>query len=359
MKKSKRLLSFLLSAVMLLGVFAVTSFAEDAAEEETVDGTANVTIKTDSDFAKAGDVITVTINVATDYNATTMRWPVLFSSQFFELVEGSETVTEDLANFGGSAKKTEISNNAEFTTDYTAEDYDSVVIQWIGFSSETGAVPYNKPEGMDCFAFQLKVKEDVVAGSSGDIVVGNASLFYKQMIKPGVETPSLSDLVQGNITFTWTNASVSFPVPEILPVEGTSTVIDKENKLIRGLDLNVVENIDAYAYATGVSKLVVTPSQGDRIGTGTKVELVLGEEVLETYTVVIAGDVNGDALVDATDYVWLDLAEAYETSLDGASLLAADLTGDGAVDAADKIALDSYLIFAGEINQAEGKYTAA
>jgi len=94
------------------------------------------------------------------------------------------------------------------------------------------------------------------------------------------------------------------------------------------------------------------------MGTGTVVELVLRGEVLETYTVVVAGDVNGDCLVDATDYVWLDLAETYDVSLEGVSALAAELTGDGVVDVSDKIALDSYLIFAGEINQAAGTYSA-
>lgn len=359
MKKSKKLLALFLSVIMLLGLFVFTTSAEDAGVvEETADGISNVTIKTSTDTAKAGDIITVTINVATDYNAVTMRWPVLFSNSFFEYVEGSEAVTEEMAAHGGSFSKANVSTNAEFTSEYTPENYGSIVVQWIGFSAQSGALTYNKPEGMDCFTFNLKVKDDVTMGMSGEIVIGNESLFYNQMVKPGVDTPSFSDLVQGDITFNCVNATVSFPQPDIVPVEGTSTVIDKENGLIRGIDAGVIDNIDAYAYAVGC-ELEITPSQDNRIGTGTTVALIYEDEVYAEYTIIIAGDVNGDALIDVTDYICIDLAEVAEFTLSGAAILAADLNGDTAVDAIDKVALDAYLIFAGDIDQATGKYVAA
>ncbi len=352
MKKSRRLLSFLLSAVMLLSMFFVTSFAE----EDTTDGVADITIKTSSDTAVAGDIITVTLRVATDYNATTMRWPVLFSNDFFELVENSETATEALLGIGGSAKTMETSNNVEFTSEYTSNDYGSVVFQWIGVSAETGVVPFNNPEGLDCFTFRLKVKEDVVRGSSGNIVIGNSNLFYKQMIKAGVDTPSMSDIVQGNIEFNIENAVVSFPVPQLIPVEGTSTVIDNENKLIRGLDLNVTDSLDNYVRALGCYYTVM-PFQGNRMGTGTTVDLICDGVVYDTYTIIIAGDVNGDALVDTTDYIWLDLVETDDIVLNATALLAAEITGDGEFSSSDKVALDSHLIFAGNIDQATGVYS--
>ncbi len=358
MKKSKKVIAFLLSVVMLLGIFAVTSSAEDAfIEEETADGVTKVTIKTSTDTVKPGDVITVTVNVATDYDAVAMRWPVLFSNSFFEYVEGSEAVTEEMTAHGGSFSKANVSNNSEFTSEYTPENYGSIVVQWIGFSSQSGALSYNKPDGMDFFTFQLKAKKDITMGMSGDIVVGNKNLFYTQMIKPGVDTPSFSDLVQGNIEFECTNALVSFPFPDIVPVEGSNTVIDKEKGFIRGIDVNVIDDIDEYAKGVGC-ELLITPSQDNRIGTGTIVTLIFGGKVYGEYIVIVAGDINGDALVDATDYVYMDLAEAYERSLMGFENLAADLDGDGSFTVSDKIALDSYLVFAGEINQATGTYTA-
>ncbi len=351
MKKSRRLLSLLLTAVMLLGIFAITSSAEGE--------NASVTIKTDTDTVVAGDVITVTVNVSTNYYATSMRWPVLFSNAFFELVEGSACATDELASLGGSVANPSVNPDKAFTSTYTSEEYSAVVFQWMGVSA-SGWTTYNVPDGMDCFTFQLKVREDVEKDTSGVIVVpSDSTLFYRQMVTDIEGEITFDKIVQcENLQFGFTNATVSCSEPEILAVEGTDTVIDKEHGIIRGIDPGVVDNLDDYLYAKAPGELVVTPSQDNRIGTGTKVELVLRGTVLETYTVIVAGDVNGDCLVDATDYLWFDLAETYDVSLDGASALAADLTGDNAVDVSDKIALDSYLIFAGDINQATGTYSA-
>lgn len=347
MKKAKKLLSLLLAAVMLLGVFAITSSAEGE--------NANITIKTDTDTVAAGDVITVTVNVSTNYYATTMRWPVLFSNDFFELVEASTGATDELISLGGSVLTPAVNPAQAFTSTYTSEEYGAVVFQWQGLAN--GALNlYNVPEGMDCFTFQLKVREDVAMDSSGDIIIGNRDLFYKQVLLDPDDPTSYKQ--NNDIVFTDNSVTVSCPTPEILAVEGKDIVIDKENGIIRGIDPGVVDNLDAYIYAKAPGELVVTPSQDNRMGTGTQVELVLRGETLETYTVIVAGDVNGDCLVDATDYVWLDLAEAYEVALEGTAALAAELTGDNTIDVSDRIALDSYLIFAGDINQATGTYSA-
>lgn len=351
MKKSRRLLSLLLTAVMLLGMFAITSSAEGE--------NANVTIKTDTDTVAAGDVITVTVNVSTNYYATSMRWPVLFSNTFFELVEDSAGATDELVSLGGSVASPAVNPDKAFTSTYTSEEYSAVVFQWQGVSAN-GWTTYNVPDGMDCFTFQLKVKEDVEKDTSGVIVVpSDSTLFYRQMITDIEGEITFDKIVQcEDLQFSFTNATVSCPTPEILSVGGKDVIIDKENGIIRGIDPGVVDNLDEYIYAKAPGELVVKASQDNRMGTGTVVELVLRGEVLEAYTVVVAGDVNGDCLVDATDYVWLDLAETYDASLEGVSALAAELTGDGVVDVSDKIALDSYLIFAGEINQAAGTYSA-
>ena len=231
----------------------------------------------------------------------------------------------------------------------------------MGVDKETSTwIPFNVPSGMDCFTFQLRVKEDVAFDTSGVIVIPeDSTLFYKQMVTDVEGEITLDKIVQcDTINFSFTNATVSYMTPRLIPVEGTNTVIDEENGLIRGLDQNIVDNLDAYLYFSGSGELKVTPSVDNRMGTGTKLEILLGGEVYKTYTVILAGDVNGDAIIDVTDYVWLDLAETYEITLDGAMALAADLNGDSTVDVNDKIALDSYLIFAGTIDQVTGTYTA-
>ena len=358
MKKSEKLVALLLSVIMLLGMFAVTTSAEDAVvEEETADGIANVTIQTSADIVKPGDVITVTVNVSTDYDALSMRWPVLFSSSFFEFVEDSNAPTEEMTVLGG--RFTVVTNETDgkvFTSEHTPDEYQCVAIQWLGVGSQK-PISYNKPDGMGIYTFSLKVKNDVEMGESGEILLGNENEFYTQMLRPGVENPTLTNggIFNGNITFNCTKAVVAYPVPDIVPAEGTSTVVDKEAGIIRGIDLNVVDNIDDYI-DTVCCEIEITYSQENKIGTGTKVTLTYEGEFWKEYTVVIAGDVNGDANIDVLDYITLDLAEASEITLADSELLAGDLNGDVAVTSADKLSLDAYMIFAGEIDQATGRY---
>ncbi len=350
MKKFKKLLSLLLAAVMLLGMFAITSSAEGEY--------AAVTIKTDNDIAVAGDIVTVTVNVATNYNSTTMRWPVLFSSDYFELVEGSVTATDELLALGGNVPEASVNSANSFTSDYTSENYGSVLLQWTG-STLQGWRIYNKPEGMDCFTFQLKIKDDVPMNSKGDILIPeNSTLFYRQMLIDVDGEITFDDIVFcETLQFSFTNAQVSNPAPELLAVEGSGTVIDRENGIIRGINPGVTDNLNDYLVANLPGEMVVYPSRDNRMGTGTTVELRLRGEVIETYTVIIAGDVNGDAFVDQTDYILYDLSEFYENTFDDDQKLAAEITGDGEVNVSDKIALDAYLIFEGSIDQSQGVYS--
>ncbi len=351
MKKSKRLLSLVFAVMMMVSLFAITS---KAAGE-----TATVTIKTSSQKVTAGDEITVTVNVATNYYATSMRWPILFSNSFFEYVEGSLEATEALTNIGGSATKNENPSSTAYTSSCTSENHTALLVQWSG-ASASGMAPFNNPDGVDCFTFKLKVKDTVVIGDEGEILVpSDSTLFYNQMLTDTEEPFTFDKVVQcKDLTYNLVPATVKVAKHELLAVEGTSTVIDSEKNIIRGVDENVTDNLEEYIYATDGASVVLTPAVDGRMGTGTKVELVVDGTVLESYTLIIAGDINGDALVDVTDYICLDLAEAYAMNLSSAQLLAGDLTANGSCDASDKIALDSYLVFAGEIDQVNGVFTA-
>ncbi len=348
MKKSARCLAFLLSVAMLLGMFAVTSFAEG----EVV---ANVTIKTNTDIAVAGETITVTVNVANNYYATSMRWPVFFSSAFFELVEGSVKETEELEYLGGSVKCTETPSNDIFTSTYSSDEYAGVLLQWTAAVDSTGVVPYMKSNGMDCFTFQLKVKEDVDLGEKGSIVIPEDYPRFYNYILTDTNPPFSPDKVIKceDLVHNFTNATVSCVKAEILPVEGREVVIDKENNIIRGVPINTSGDLSDYVYAVA-GELKVTPVQEGRIGTGTKVELVAGDKIVETYTIIIAGDLNGDALVDYTDLILFDEYVAYAGPLRDEQKLAAELNDDDQLNATDLIDFDAYLNFECEIDQATG-----
>lgn len=346
MKKSVRLLSILLAVVVVFSAFAVSVSAEGEV--------ANVTIKTDVDTVIAGDVINVTVNVANNYYATSMRWPVLFSNTFFELVEGSVKATDELNALGGSVKCNETPDNTVYTTTYPSTEYTGILVQWTAAVSATGITPYNQVDGMDCFTFQLRVKNDVKVGDSGNIVIPEDYPRFYNYILSDMEEPFSPDKVVKceTLVHNFTNKTIECVKPEILPVEGSGVVIDKENGLIRGVAINTQDNLDAYVYAS-VGEIVLSEYVEGRIGSGTMVAL-RHHKIYEFYYLVITGDINGDSYVDYADMIELDLYISYGKDLDSENLLAADLNGDGKVNAEDLIALDAYLNFEYEIDQATG-----
>lgn len=348
MKKSVRLLSILLAVVFAFSVFAVTASAEGEV--------ANVTIKTDVDTVIAGDVVTVTINVANNYYATSMRWPVLFSTEFFELVEGSAKATDELNALGGSAICNETPDNTVYTTTYSSTDYTGILLQWTAAVSATGVTPYNQEDGMDCFTFQLIAKQDIEVGESGSIVIPEDYPRFYNYILTDIEEPFSPDKVIKceTLVHNFTNATVECVKPEILPVEESGVVLDKDKNYIKGVEIGTIGNLDSYVYAS-VGEIVITPSKEGFYGTGAKVSLVHKDVTYETMTLIIAGDVNGDAYVDYMDLMLIDWYETYGVSFSGVQKIAADLNGDGKVNANDKIALDAYLNFECEIDQATGK----
>lgn len=88
------------------------------------------------------------------------------------------------------------------------------------------------------------------------------------------------------------------------------------------------------------------------VGTGMTVSLVvkkledgeLKDEVRETLTLVVTGDLNGDGLVTLTDFVLLKSHLLGIRVLSGAYMEAADLTGDGEVTLTDFIRLKACLL---------------
>lgn len=130
-------------------------------------------------------------------------------------------------------------------------------------------------------------------------------------------------------------------VPVMLAAKaGSTTVMDRNNGLLYGLQpgMNVSELLTQYLEpAPPNTDIVVTGS----MGTGTKVELIdLGSgATLDSITILIFGDVNGDGNIDTSD---AGLIIDYENFLldwdpvtDAVLFKAADLNGDGNVDSSD------------------------
>lgn len=130
---------------------------------------------------------------------------------------------------------------------------------------------------------------------------------------------------------------------------------------------NVAKLTEKYLAVKGDGELIVTPTKYNLCGTGTKVEVYdkVDQVVVETYYVVIFGDLNGDSYTDTIDRSML-INEVFGNTiwsqtkgLDGNDnddyayhlVLAADLNGDGSVRDNDLSLLTDVTLYAATIKQ--------
>ncbi|MBE7057007.1 MAG: hypothetical protein E7388_06170 [Ruminococcaceae bacterium] len=135
-----------------------------------------------------------------------------------------------------------------------------------------------------------------------------------------------------------TSAEIIFvPAPDL-------DKVIKEKTTVEDFAATLGQNYICEVYKNGVLL-----SSDSYMGTGMTV-VATNKIVSKEYTseVVVLGDVNGDGLVKAGDYMKVKKAIADSTLLTGAYFKAADVTGDGLLKAADYMRLKRYL--SGELN---------
>jgi len=137
---------------------------------------------------------------------------------------------------------------------------------------------------------------------------------------------------------------------EFKVMDGSSTVIDDETKTIYGLEEGVYD-LEGYVKYEGYELKYNSTAFG--FGTGATVDLIKEGEVVDTYTIIIFGDINGDGYVDAFDVPDVMAFVDYNSQYGEGSPqeLAADVNGDGYVDELDLFTVDLASTFAYTIKQ--------
>jgi len=171
--------------------------------------------------------------------------------------------------------------------------------------------------------------------------------------QPDATVPLVSFIIPeagATLYAVWTRIPV-----ELVKADGSTTVINNGEKLIFGLEEGLTKNGFAanFVRVNGDATLRYT-YVSDSFGTGTVVELVdnVTGEVVETYTVIIFGDVDGDGFITVADENIIDMVSSYQLELENAAFLfAADLTQDGFVDAFDLNILSAATSYTATIDQ--------
>ena len=262
--------------------------------------------------AAPGDEITVSISLLNNYNATTLRFPVVYDNTFFE-VAGTDgdlaTPIDNVTALAGSASVTE--NDDEFVPASLGTDYSAYVIQWIaavrGPAQEGGTLiaAFNSATAAVCFTFKLRVKAD--AEGSGTVQLGDTAKFYNTGVKDVTDATTVYNSATP-FDYVVSEAQVceiSAGSPELVAAEGYNVQIrtfpDDDNEYLVGFDAEEIYNGGDFTDQFTVNGGTYSVS-GD-FGTGTVVTVYNPDStVYATYTIIYFGDVTGDGNVDIDDY---------------------------------------------------------
>lgn len=80
------------------------------------------------------------------------------------------------------------------------------------------------------------------------------------------------------------------------------------------------------------------------VGTGTQVQLMFEGKVFKSWTIIVKGDINGDANISITDMVAVKAHILKKETLTDAKAQAADVNGDGTISITDFIQIKSHVL---------------
>ena len=360
MSKTRKILSVVLALVMVFSVLSVSASA--AANYESEEDLAEFgynqvwEIKEDENDGSES-IVTVNVYLTTNYPTGSIQFVVNNTNPAAAVLD-----YENVALGSGITYAAEIKANAngkvlivpETTADtVTAPTLDNALVATLKYTVGTGSAT-------------LTIKDDektaeTPAGTliaarmdDGDIVTGN----------PVVGQPAT---VTGEV-----NIGATAAAPELVAIDGTIGVVDRTRTTIdadNGIEcdgyLYGVDPYDAYETVDTVFEVlngsmeIVANEAGSECGTGTMVKVLDNDgNVVETYVLIIFGDVNGDGEANDVDCGDIDLHSAYMLNDDTGRLLAyQEFAGDVNVDgeATDLDAGDIDLHSAYMLNEDSGR----
>ncbi len=165
-----------------------------------------------------------------------------------------------------------------------------------------------------------------------------------------VVTPPTAE-EQGYTTHTCSVCGDSY-VDNFVPAFGPSEITSDDFVISGGNLSNVESGITAADFLNKINEKAYVqllkngkPLASDaNVGTGMKLQLVIGGEVKQELTVIVTGDTNGDGQTTVTDMLSAKAHVLGKTLLEGAAELAADVNGDGSISITDFILMKAHVL---------------
>ena len=362
MSKTRKLLSVLVALMMVVSMFALTANAAGYEDDETAaeytqdwalgepvdngDGTWSVDVYLTTNYA-TGPIQFVLTNSDTSVAAIE------------EVILGDAISYDATVSVSKAKGKVMIIADTTGTGTVTAEEIDgviaTVVYNYAGEGSAEIAIDDNAKSATNPAGTLIAARM-----SDGDIVTGDPITGQTVTVGDSVIIGSAAE------------------APTLAVIDGTAGVIDTTRQdmycdesgfgmgdatftgYIYGVEPEYAEDIYSVFEVIGDGELeIVANEAGSEAGTGTIVNVLdLDGNVVESYVLVIFGDVNGDGAIDAVDAGDIEFHDAwmYEMSSNGMRMeyayqvFAGDVNCDyslDAVDAGDIELHDAYMYEAG------------
>lgn len=343
MNITKKILSVILSVILAVAVFGVCASAEGTANG---DESMTVTVSTDKDVYAPGDEITVTVSLKTNFNMTAFRFPILFNSDVFEIPNLIGLMALNTTKVKGTLLANSLNDGSASVDGYDSSEFSVVLVQWTaGITNSTMGV-LNLPNGEQSFSFKVKAKTSAAGKEGTFFIPSEYKGFYNQAIQTPTDATTVYYIDDAKFTKEFVSKTVSVVGETVDLVPNTAydsqAVIDKDRMFVYGFDVGMGTTAElkqkVVASGSGTIKVVYTDYG---LGTGAKINVLSDNTVVKSYTIIIFGDVNGDAVIDTNDSSdVLSAASGLKDYEDDCIIMAADLNGDSSVDT-----MDSGIIF--------------
>lgn len=333
MKNKNKLIAIVMAIVLIVSIFIVGTVANAK--------NTSVVVSVDKTELSAGESATVTVSVSADYPVATASIPVFYDKTLVDVSNVTATLSGyDVKNVTTDATATD-SAKIYANTGLDSTKYGFVLATYIGGAGDT----VTTLENATVFTFKIIAKENV----SGNAVVKCANetakveeniegMLYFGTTTSGTTINSIPENVEGVVlTNATANVVIKSSGTTIMPKDDKETVIDNENKYIYGITPG--DNVEDYIQVNNGSFEIVANASGYKNGTGATVTVKNSSgTVVDTYTIIIFGDVDGNGKVNDADKAKMNLSILANSTaiMEEPQIFAGDIDGNVIINDADK-----------------------
>ena len=294
--KNKKLIAIIVAVVLVVSIFAIGTMANTK--------NTSISISIDKTELSAGQSATVTVKASADYPVATASIPVFYDKTMVTVSNATATLT-DYAVSNVTTDLTAVDSSKIYENSaINSEKFGFVLVTYIGGAGDTVSAIENKT----VLTFTITAKSAV----SGEALVkcvtesakteeNVAGMLYFGTTTSGTTITSIPENVENiNVTNASTSATITSGSADLVAKSDMPTAIDSTNKYVYGITPG--DNIEDYIKVNNGSYELVANSSGKTNGTGATVKVKNSSgTVVDTYTIIIFGDVNGDGAITVTD----------------------------------------------------------